>query len=256
MKLNIGVYQYKIKDESISKKINKLETVLKKNSNLDLIVVPELFLSGYGNDKIIKKLKETKSGPSSKIIANICKTYSTSILYGYPEKYKNKLFNSAQFINHKGEMLANHRKSMLPLTSKENVLFDKGKKETLLKYKGLKIGMVICYELEFPELIRKLALKGAQIILAPTAQSIYWPAASRYIARSRAFENSVYVVYTNFTGKMNGIQFLGESKIIGPDGLDICNAKHQEKLITGVIDTKNIMKVRKKMPYLKDIQNR
>jgi len=54
---------------------------------------------------------------------------------------------------------------------------------------------------------------------------------------------------------LNGIQFLGESIIIGPDGLDICNAKHQEKIITCIIDTKNIMKVRKKMPYLKDIQN-
>ena len=255
MKFKVGIYQHKVKEEPVLKKIDKLENVLKKNSSCDLIVVPELYLSGYGNEKVIKNLKETKSGQSSKLIANLCQKYSTAILYGYPEQYQNKLFNAAQFINHKGEVLANHRKSMLPLSSKENLVFDRGSKQTLITYKGLKIGIVICYELEFPELVRKLSLKGAQLILAPTAQSIHWPAASRYIARSRAFENGVYVAYANFTGKLNGIKFLGESKIIGPDGLDLKNAKKKERVITGLIDTKAITKVRKKMPYLKDIQN-
>ena len=255
MKLKIGIYQYKIKNESLSSKINKLEKVLKKNSTCDLIIVPELYLSGYGNERAINKLKEKRVGHSSKLIANLCQKYSTAILFGYPEQYQNKLFNSAQFINHKGEVLANHRKSMLPLSSKENLVFDRGSKQTLITYKGLKIGIVICYELEFPELVRKLALKGAQLILAPTAQSIHWPAASRYIARSRAFENGVYVAYANFMGKLHGIDFLGESKIIGPDGLDLSNAKKKETVITSIIDTSAITQVRKKMPYLKDIQN-
>jgi len=256
MKFKVGIYQHKVKEESVLKKINKLENVLKKNSTCDLIIVPELYLSGYGNEKVINKLKEKRVGESSKLIANLCKKYATSILYGYPEQYQNKLFNSAQFINNQGEVLVNHRKSMLPLSSKENLIFDRGSKQTLITYKGLKIGIVICYELEFPELVRKLALKGAQLILAPTAQSIHWPAASRYIARSRAFENGVYVAYANFMGKLHGIDFLGESKIIGPDGLDLTNAKKKETVITSIIDTSAITQVRKKMPYLKDIQNR
>ena len=256
MKFKVGIYQHKVKEESVLKKIDKLENVLKKNSTCDLIIVPELYLSGYGNEKVINKLKEKRVGESSKLIANLCKKYSTAILYGYPEKYQNKLFNAAQFINHKGEVLANHRKSMLPLSSKENLVFDRGSKQTMITYKGLKIGIVICYELEFPELVRKLATKGTQLILAPTAQSIHWPAASRYIARSRAFENGVYVAYANFIGKLYGIDFLGESKIIGPDGLDLTNAKKKETVITSIIDTVAITQVRKKMPYLKDIQNR
>ncbi len=254
MRIKVGIYQYKIKNDSLSTKINKLEKVIKKNSSCDVLIVPELYLSGYGNEKAINKLKEKRGGQSSKLIANLCKKYSTAILYGYPEQYQNKLFNAAQFITHEGEVLANHRKSMLPLSSKENLVFNKGSKQTFIEYKGIKIGIVICYELEFPELVRKLALKGAQLILAPTAQSIHWPAASRYIARSRAFENGVYVAYANFTGKLNGIKFLGESKIIGPDGLDLKNAKKKEKVITSIIDTKAITKVRKKMPYLKDIK--
>jgi len=254
MKFKIGIYQHKVKDEPVLKKIDKLENVLKKNPSCDLIIVPELYLSGYGNEKVIKKLQEKRGGQSSKLIANLCKKYATAILYGYPEQYQNKLFNAVQFINHQGEVLVNHRKSMLPLSSKENLIFDKGSKQTLITYKGLKIGIVICYELEFPELVRKLALKGAQLILAPTAQSIHWPAASRYIARSRAFENGVYVAYANFIGKLNDIDFLGESKIIGPDGLDLTNAKKKETVITAFINTTAIAKVRKKMPYLKDIQ--
>ena len=254
MKIRIGIYQHKVKDEPVLKKFDKLENVLKRNSSCDLMIVPELYLSGYGNEKVIKELQEKRRGQSSKLIANLCKKYATAILYGYPEHYQNKLFNAAQFINNQGEVLVNHRKSMLPLSSKENLIFDKGSKQTLITYKGLKIGIVICYELEFPELVRKLALKGAQLILAPTAQSIHWPAASRYIARSRAFENGVYIAYANFTGKLNDIEFLGESKLIGPDGLDLTNAKKKETVITGIIDTLAITQVRKKMPYLKDIK--
>ena len=64
----------------------------------------------------------------------------------------------------------------------------------------------------------------------------------------------MYVAYANFIGKLYGIDFLGESKIIGPDGLDLTNAKKKETVITGIIDTLAITQVRKKMPYLKDIQ--
>ena len=132
MKFKIGIYQHKVKDEPVLKKIDKLENVLKKNPSCDLIIVPELYLSGYGNEKVIKKLQEKRGGQSSKLIANLCKKYATAILYGYPEQYQNKLFNAAQFINNQGEVLVNHRKSMLPLSSKENLIFDKGSKQTLI----------------------------------------------------------------------------------------------------------------------------
>ena len=252
MILNIGVFQYKMRDETPLKKIQRLENHLRKNTTLDLIVLPELFLSGYGSHKKIKEFSEIKDGEYAIKISSLAKKYATAILYGYPEIEKANLFNSAQFFNSKGQSLINHRKKILPPTADESTIFNRGNNDSIINFKGIKTAIVICYELEFPELIRRAALKGVKLIIAPTAQSSHWPAAARYISRSRAFENGIFVVYANFVGKLNDIDFMGESKIIGPDGLDIVNSGKLEEVIVGEIDTSKIQLVRKKLPYLND----
>ncbi len=142
---------------------------------------------------------------------------------------KNSLFNSAQYFDSKGLSLANHRKKMLPPTADESKIFKPGSKSSIIMVNGIKSAIVICYELEFPEIIRKLALQGVELIIAPTGQSSHWPAAALYNCRTRAFENGIYVIYANSTGNLNGINFMGESKIIGPDGLDVVNAGQLKK---------------------------
>ena len=252
MKINIGVFQYKMRDETPSKRIERLETELQKNDTLDLIVCPELFLSGYGSFEKIKEYCEASTGEHSKQISVLAKKYSTAIVYGYPEIDNNNLFNSAQYFDNQGLSVANHRKKMLPPTADESKIFNPGSKNSIITINGIKAAIVICYELEFPELIRELALDGVELIIAPTGQSSHWPAAARYICRSRAFENGIFVIYADSTGMLNGISFMGESKIIGPDGLDINNANEDEKVIAGEIDTNEISLVRNKLPYLDD----
>ena len=252
MKLNIGIFQYKMRDETPHARIKRLTAHLKKNRALDLMICPELFLSGYGSEDKIKEFCESSKGDYAKKISLLAKTYATAILYGYPEKKSNKLFNAAQLFDKNGKSLANHRKKMLPPTASESKIFTPGDGGSIVWINGIKTAIVICYELEFPELIRKLSLAGVQLILAPTGQSSHWPAAAKYICRSRAFENGIFVAYANSTGNLNGINFMGESKVIGPDGLDIINAKKGEKTIIGEIDTKQISLVQEKLPYLED----
>jgi len=252
MKVNIAIFQYKMRDESPLRRVERLEGQLKSNKKIDLIICPELFLSGYGSKDKINEFSESCSGEHAKKISLLAKKYSTAILYGYPEKSSGNLFNSAQFFDKHGKSLANHRKKMLPPTADESKIFTPGHENSIISINGIKAAIVICYELEFPELIRKLSLNGVQLILAPTGQSSNWPAAAKYICRSRAFENGIFVAYANSTGKLNDINFLGESKVIGPDGLDIINAKKGEKTIIGEIDTKRISLVREKLPYLVD----
>ena len=252
MKINVAIFQYKMRNESPLSKIQRLEAHLNKNVAIDLIVCPELFLSGYGSFEKIKEFCETSTGEYAKKISFLAKKYSTGILYGYPETNNNNLFNSAQFFDNEGQSLVNHRKKLLPTTADEVKIFEPGDKSSIINIKGIKAAIVICYELEFPELIRQLALEGVQLIIAPTGQSSNWPAAARYICRSRAFENGIFVAYANSTGTLNGINFMGESKIIGPDGLDIINANKGEKVIVGEINTNEISLVRNKLPYLDD----
>jgi predicted amidohydrolase len=255
MKLNIGIFQYEMKDENPFEKINRLEKHLNKHSKLDLVLCPELFISGYGSLEKINEYSETHDGEYAKKISSLAKKFSTAIIYGYPEISNGALFNSAQLFDDNGLPVANHQKQLLPLTADESTIFTPGKENTVISIKGIKAAIVICYELEFPEIIRNLANEDVQLIIAPTGQSSHWPAAARYNSRTRAFENGIFVAYANSTGKLNGIDFMGESKIIGPDGIDLANAEQGEKLISAEIDTKDILLVREKLPYLKDSQS-
>ena len=241
-----------MRDESPLMRIARLEVQLQKNDALDLIVCPELFLSGYGSFEKIKEFCEESDGEYAKKISLLAKTYSTAIVYGYPEIDNDNLFNSAQYFDSKGISLANHRKKMLPPTADESKIFKPGSESSIITINGIKAAIVICYELEFPEIIRKLALQGVELIIAPTGQSSHWPAAALYNCRTRAFENGIYVIYANSTGNLNGINFMGESKIIGPDGLDVVNAGTTEKVIAGEINTDEISSMRNKLSYLDD----
>jgi predicted amidohydrolase len=252
MKINAGIFQYKMRDERPSKRIERLEAQLQKNDALDLILCPELFLSGYGSFDKIKEYCEARTGEYASQISLLAKKYSTAIVYGYPEIDKDNLFNSAQYFDNQGLSLVNHRKKMLPPTANESKIFKPGSANSIITIYGIKAAIVICYELEFPEIVRKLALQGVELIIAPTGQSSHWPAAALYNCRARAFENGIYVIYANSTGNLNGINFMGESKIIGPDGLDIVNAGITEKVIMGEINTDEISSVRNKLPYLDD----
>jgi len=252
MKINAGIFQYKMRNESPSKRIERLEAQLQKNDALDLIVCPELFLSGYGSFDKIKEYCEVSNGVHAKKISLLAKKYSTAIVYGYPEIDNDNLFNSAQYFDNQGLSVANHRKKMLPPSADESKIFKPGVASSIITINGIKAAIVICYELEFPEIIRKLALQGVELIIAPTGQSSHWPAAALYNCRTRAFENGIYVIYANSTGNLNSINFMGESKIIGPDGLDVVNAGTTEKIISGEINTDEISSMRNKLPYLDD----
>ena len=252
MKINIGIFQYEMQDESPLEKIDRLAALLNEKPQLDLVVCPELFISGYGSLEKIKEYSEISNGKYANTIASLSKKTSTAIVYGYPEIKGDSLFNSAQLFDFKGSSIANHRKKMLPPTADESKIFTPGQDSSIVSINGIKIAIVICYELEFPELIRDLALQDVQLIICPTGQSSNWPAAALHNCRTRAFENGIFVAYANSTGMLNDINFMGESKIIGPDGIDLVNAEQGEKLICAEIDTDDILLVREKLPYLDD----
>ena len=252
MKINIGIFQYEMQDEIPLEKIGRLESQLNNNPQLDLIVCPELFISGYGSFEKIRQYSETSDGKYANRISSLAIETNTAIIYGYPEISDDRLFNSAQLFDSKGLSMANHRKKMLPPTANESKIFTPGKESSIVSINGIKIAIIICYELEFPELIRDLALQDVQLIICPTGQSSNWPAAALHNCRTRAFENGIFVAYANSTGKLNNINFMGESKIIGPDGIDLVNAEQGEKLICTEIDTDDILLVREKLPYLDD----
>jgi len=117
---------------------------------------------------------------------------------------------------------------------------------------GQKIGLLICYDIEFPEPARRLALAGADILLVPTAQMAPYTQVAKHVIPARAYENQVYLAYANHSGTDDGLDYVGLSSICGPDGAVLAAAGKSEELLYATVDTAHHKAVRKADPLLAD----
>jgi predicted amidohydrolase len=117
---------------------------------------------------------------------------------------------------------------------------------------GIKIGILICYDVEFPEAVRALALAGAELIAVPTALIRPFDIVARTLVPARAFENQVYVAYAGMCGNEAGLGYCGLSCIVGPNGQDLARAGTGPALLFADIDLSVIPKGRMSNPYLSD----
>ncbi len=104
-------------------------------------------------------------------------------------------------------------------------------------FKGTRFGLMICYDIEFPEHVRALARAGAQVILTPTANMMPFVNVNRIGVPSRAYENAVTVVYANLTGNEGDLDYVGQSLIAGPDGLPLARMGDEEGLLVVDVPT-------------------
>ncbi len=117
---------------------------------------------------------------------------------------------------------------------------------------GLKIGILICYDVEFPEAVRSLALAGAELIAVPTALIRPFEFVARVLVPARAIENQVFVAYAGLCGDEGDLGYCGLSCIVGPDGQDLARAGTDPALLFADVDPSTIPECRKTNPYLSD----
>lgn len=185
----------------------------------DIIVLPELFNTGYTflNKNELTKLAEPIDGETSNFIQQLAKKKNCSIVYGFAEKYNDLFFNSMSFMS-PADIVQTYRKSHLFF--EERNFFQPGDTGfKVFEHNGVKIGMLICWDWIYPEAMRTLALKDAQIILhSANLVTPYCPDAMI----TRAIENRVFVITADRIGeeKRNGkkFHFIGKSQIVAPNG--------------------------------------
>lgn len=218
-----------------------------------LLICPEMFLTGYRIGNQVFELAETVQGPSMQQAAQIARIADIALLYGYPERAENAVFNSAILIDRNGNRLANYRKTHL-YGPEENRLFQAGDDLIITELEGVKVGLLICYDIEFPEAVRALTRAGAELIVVPTAlmEPHCWIA--RLIVPTRAVENQVFVAYANRCGHEADLDYCGSSCIVGPDGIDRARAGRAEKMCVVDINPADIRTSREKFSYLTDLR--
>ena len=191
-----------------------------KGQNFDLLVLPELFASGYlfeNFNQAYLMASEAGTGYVFESLKRLAREKNSLLIFGFPEKRGKRLFNSSAAIFPDGHYLL-YQKTHLFDTEKE--IFTPGQTGfSVFEYRGVRLGMMICFDWRFPEAARKLALLGAQIICHPS--NLVLPHCPDAMI-TRALENGVFTVTANRVGaeksSARNLHFIGRSRIISPSG--------------------------------------
>lgn len=219
-----------------------------------LLVCPEMFLTGYAiGPEAVRRLAEPADGPSARAAAAIAAEHGIALCYGYPEAAPDgRVHNAALLLGRDGATLANHRKSHL-YGELDRAAFAAGAgTPTVADLDGLKVGLLVCYDLEFPENVRLLALEGVDLLLVPTALMAPYDFIPGPVVATRAYENQLFLAYANRCGSEGELTYLGRSCIVGPDGRDLARAGEGEELILADLDPDLLAASRKLNTYLAD----
>jgi predicted amidohydrolase len=222
-----------------------------KANGADLLIMPEMYLSGYNiGPAHARKFAVTEAGlaPARAIAAD----QKIALVFGYPELMGDAVANSAVLIGPDGEILLNYRKSHLFGDLDRAMFKEVGSKFAIAALGEFKIGLLICYDIEFPEPARMVALAGADILLVPTAQMEPYVQVAKYVIPARAYENQMFVAYANHSGTGDGLDYIGLSSICGPDGAVLAAAGKGEEMIYAVCEAAHQAKVREADPLMAD----
>jgi predicted amidohydrolase len=251
--LTVSIFQSAARDETPVSRLNWLDMAANRASGegSDLLICPELSLTGYGAITHHPDRAEAVLGEYSERVGEIATLHDIAIVYGYAEKASGALYNSAAFITSGGKMLGHHRKNHIP-PGFEADIFTAGNQLRLFEYAGWKIALLICYDIEFPEAARQAALLGAELLIVPTALGAQWAFVADKMVPTRAWENGVYLAYANWAGQEDSKPYLGGSRIIGPDGAEVAIAGATERVLTATINKAQVYAARTRLPYLLD----
>lgn len=262
MKIRVAGIQLRLR-KAVTKKgkqknIERAKKLIARIGSADLIVLPELFTIGYSRKTFqrLSELADTLHGETIDIFCDIAREKNTFIAFGFAEKWGEGYGNSVAVINNRGELVGVYRKMHLPNYhgSVENKFFIRGDRRFSFDLRGIKVGVINCYDIRFPELTRALALQdNIDLLIHPVAfnrdesYSTWHP-----FVITRAKENQIYIMSLNQAGERNGGSIFCPPHVgrkIKPVILG-----YQEGVIIGIVDTKVIAKTREEYHFRRDIR--
>ena len=252
--MRIAIFQPDINNyPSIDSRLSKIKSIIQFSDSLDVLVLPELFLTFYCSTKEIISYSDQDIKEANKHILSLSSQFKCSIVFGYPEINDDIRFNSALITGSNGRILYNHRKTFLAPNNMEQELFSTGSDFEIFSIGDIKASLLICYEFEFPEIVRKLAKLGTQILFVPTALGEDFRFVAYEMLKTRAFENQIIIVYANYVGKSKMFSFCGNSAIVNEKGEDLLRLGDREEVAFIDVPFLNQDSRRKRLPYFKDL---
>ncbi len=251
--MKIGFAQFMPVFGEVETNIRTIEHLI-ANAKSDLLVFPELATTGYAftsKDEVRSLAEPFETSENLERIHNIAKESLCGVIVGFAEKTEKGIYNSAAFLKPDG---ARELYRKIHLYGSENIFFLPGDiPYEVYDYNGIKVGIIICFDWYFPESIRVLALKGAQIICQPANFILPWGQRAMVI---RSIENRVFTITSNRYGsEVRGeysFTFTGESQIISPDG-DVLIKAPKDNDFVAILDINPSEALNKKINKYNDL---
>ncbi len=237
--------------------LNKMREVL-DNTEAELVVFPEMFLTGYTIKDQVMALSETIEGPSVKAISQMASDSEKAIIVGMPERDMEKqgiLYNSALIALPDGSVSMTRKTHLVNFGpfEEETYFAPGGPVYPIFNTPVGKVAIIICFDIFFPELTKYYALKGADMVVCISAS----PSATREffekIMEARAIENTIFFAYTNLVGTEHNMVFWGGDALIGPRGGVLAKGPlFEEDIIEAEVDLSELDVARQFRPTIKE----
>ncbi|MFC3076189.1 carbon-nitrogen hydrolase family protein [Shinella pollutisoli] len=220
-----------------------------------LLIAPELAVTGYGAGEAFAQIGSPASGVVAERLGAIARENGLAIVAGFAETDGGERYNSALFTDGIGTN-AVYRKSHLYGDYERHWFRPEAPGSIMVELGGIRLGMLICYDVEFPENVRRLALAGADLVVVPTAlpKGTSGTFIANHMIAVRAFENQVFVAYVNHCGADDHFTYAGLSRIAAPDGRLLAEAPAEgETLLFAEIRPEDFARSKAENTYLYDL---
>lgn len=253
--MRLALYQMTSDDRSVADNTALLDQACAgaKSNKADLIIFPEMALTGYNiGAERIRKLAQPRDGAMIKDLRDMARRHDIALVCGFPELDGVRVFNAAAFIDGQGTVLAICRKAHLFGQIDRAAFSAADALCPVVRFGDWSLGLAICYDVEFPELVRAQTLAGADAVLVPTANMLPYTGVCTRVVPARAEENEIFIAYANRVGREGQFDYCGLSCVVGPDGLDLARAADVEDMIFADLSKDHQLRVRKSLSHIRD----
>jgi predicted amidohydrolase len=248
----IGLIQLEVKpgdtDANLAAALTEIAGLAEKKARL--AILPEMWSCGFDNSNLARHARQTPMILEK--LSEAAVRHNMMIAGSLPEASDNNIYNTLYLIDRDGSLAGSYRKVHLFSLTGEPAFFAPGNQNIVCRTSLGAIGLMICYDLRFPELCRTLTLRGADMVIVsaqwPLIRVPHWNA----LLQARAIENQIFIAGVNCCGYDGDIQYGGHSQLISPSGHIIAKADAHADTRCAEIDFQEIEAVRKKMPCLNE----
>ncbi|WP_028546730.1 carbon-nitrogen family hydrolase [Paenibacillus taiwanensis] len=258
---HVSVIQMDVKigepDRNYDEVIHKIEQAVSADPKPDVIVLPEMWNTGYALERI-HEIADENGDRTRKLLQELSVMYQVHIVGGSVAIKENERIQNVTYIYNKdGQLAGEYAKIHLFRLMNEHVYLEAGQQLGRFELEGIQCAVIICYDLRFPELTRSLALQGVEVLFVPAQ----WPHPRLHhwqtLLTARAIENQLYIVACNRVGSSIGADgkvtsFFGHSVVLDPWGDTVANAGEEDIIIQADLSLSLVQEVRGRIPVFQD----